>query len=307
MSEVLSRKRSLSVSMINKLHFKLGIPLESLVGSNKEENKSLKSKDIDVDLFPLKEIVDLGWLKKPIKSVEDALVGFLCPVRENYSEFLCRKSGTLSSEEKEQEYAIQAWVARILEISQKRSKSLSVYRDLSERWMNELVQLSSFDDGPKRALEELEKKGVLCVVEAAPKKSKVDGVSMFLSDGRPVIGLSLRFDRIDNYWYTLMHEIAHVKLHLGAEQSIIIDNIEKIDMSDSIESEADSMAQNVLIPREKWRACMARRTKDKNDVLNFANEIGIHPAIVAGRIRWESGNYSILSEMIGQNGVRSNF
>jgi Zn-dependent peptidase ImmA (M78 family) len=50
--------------------------------------------------------------------------------------------------------------------------------------------------------------------------------AMLLDDMFPVIALTLRYDRLDNFWFVLFHELAHIVLHIGSEFSIIFDDLD---------------------------------------------------------------------------------
>ena len=68
--------------------------------------------------------------------------------------------------------------------------------------------------------------GIPLVVEPHLPKTRLDGAAMLSSKGRPVIGLTIRHDRIDNFWFTLVHELIHVQEHLTTDSETFIDDIE---------------------------------------------------------------------------------
>ena len=79
-----------------------------------------------------------------------------------------------------------------------------------------------------------------------------------LLDGKPVIGLTLRYDRLDNFWHTLMHELGH--LYNGdVSEEPVFDDLEISAQEDNQEVAADMIAQNVFIPRERWESFCAHR------------------------------------------------
>lgn len=69
-----------------------------------------------------------------------------------------------------------------------------------------------------------------------------------------------------------------------------------------IEDEADAMAQEALIPADCWKKAKVRETLSPQDAIAFANEVGVHPAIVAGRLRHDTKNYRLLTHLIGKTG-----
>jgi HTH-type transcriptional regulator/antitoxin HigA len=171
--------------------------------------------------------------------------------------------------------------------------------------IEDLVQLSSRDDGPKQAKQWLKNAGVACVVNSSLPSMRLDGSCSFLASETPMIALTIRYDRVDNFWFTLMHEIGHLKLHFEADHNhVFLDDLDNIPEDNEKEAEANSFARDSLIPRDKWRRSEAFRLKTKNAVLKLAEERKIHPAIVAGRLRHETGDYTLHSELLGQDTVR---
>ena len=126
-------------------------------------------------------------------------------------------------------------------------------------------------------------------------------------DGRPVIGLTLRFDRLDNFWYVLLHELGHVFLHLTDGLRYDFFDEEETSGDDKVEREADAFALNNLIPEAKWDECLSRFALSEEAVQIDAKNIGIDASIIAGRIRKERGDYTILASLIGQGQVASQF
>jgi HTH-type transcriptional regulator/antitoxin HigA len=126
-------------------------------------------------------------------------------------------------------------------------------------------------------------------------------------NGAPVIGLTVRHDRIDNFWFTLCHELAHVALHFESGQ--VEEFVDDLDAAsgEKLEGEADRWAEEVLISSRVWESAAVRLSPGVRAVLALASEIRVHPAIIAGRIRKEQSNYTILSSLVGNRKVRSLF
>jgi HTH-type transcriptional regulator/antitoxin HigA len=132
-----------------------------------------------------------------------------------------------------------------------------------------------------------------------------------LPDETPVIGLTLRHDRIDNFWFCLLHELAHVSKHLSASERIIVDDLDlrgnEIKADDIIEKEADEMTRDGLIPRKVWDKKPIEDKTTTAEVYALAAKLKIHPAIIAGRIRYEQNNYKLLSKHVGNKQIRKHF
>ncbi len=104
----------------------------------------------------------------------------------------------------------------------------------------------------------------------------------------------------------MLNELVHIKEHLKKGE---IENIfDDLDINDNeIEREADEKAAEFLIPNNVWETALPRYYRTKDNIISFASEIGISPAIVAGKIRKETGNYNLFGDMIGQGKAREQF
>ena len=74
-----------------------------------------------------------------------------------------------------------------------------------------------------------------------------------------------------------------------------------------MEAQADEWAEEALIPREIWETSAVRRSPTPMAVVNLANALQIHPAIVAGKVRHEHKNYRMLSHFVGTGEIRRQF
>ena len=151
-------------------------------------------------------------------------------------------------------------------------------------------------------------------VEIVPHlpKTHLDGAALRVADAPPVIGLTLRYDRIDNFWFCLMHELAHVGRHLDAGEDASFVHDHSLRGSEepnggSKETEADELAEEALVPKAAWDASEAARHPSGMAVMALASDLDIHPAIVAGRVRYKLDNYRLLSQFVGSGHVRQQF
>jgi HTH-type transcriptional regulator/antitoxin HigA len=318
-SEFLSRQRPLTVNMIRELSTGLGIPTDVLVQDSTtipSDGRQVEDEEIDWSRFPVKEMLTRGWINverrradaaKSAETVRAFIERSLGGARPGV---LARRTIKGDAFTPEALYALTAWQARVL---QKAAEPAYCARGpfhiekLSELFFKQLIGLSCEEDGPLRAVEFLRDAGIAVVVEEHLAKTKLDGAAMLSGAGLPVIGLTLRFDRIDNFWFTLLHECAHVWKHLSRPGDVILDRLVDADSNDAIEKEANRVARDLLIPRAHWRSASVRQMPTKAGIVNFAREQGIHPAIVAGRLQRETENYAIFTDLTGQGAVRKLF
>ncbi|KUM54995.1 ImmA/IrrE family metallo-endopeptidase [Rheinheimera sp. EpRS3] len=148
--------------------------------------------------------------------------------------------------------------------------------------------------------------GIILIYEPTIKSSLIDGVVGKTITDRPYIGMSLRHNRLDNFWFTLFHELGHICQHLEMLDTPILDS-EDFEATSDIEIEADMYAKNNLIPRHLWNRSplkFGHHYKLKS-IIDLATMVGVHPSIVAGRIRRERRDYKLHSGLVTEFNTRT--
>ncbi len=309
------RYRSITLSNFQKLASVLGVqwtfdlfePLRERYGLNFEVPK----KDM---LKAVKHARENGWLTKAEQSQENAVAELTRLVTDHVN-----RHGTpsllrtgLNVVDHTDDWSLLSWKAQVTRLAQHViDEGVPQFEPLDLSWVMELVRLSKLKDGPLRAVELLRERGIVVIVEKHISGMRVDGAA-FLLDDTPVIGLTLRTDAVDSFWFSLLHELAHVILHRRTGLSAgFFDEFRPSDGEgavDGFEQEADEFASNLLIPEDRWRKSPVRISKKPEHIEAFAHSLGIHPAIVFGRIRMERKNgYALFSNKIGRGTVRKLF
>lgn len=310
-SEVLSRKRPLTLSMVRALHKGLGIPAGVLL-----KDQLLSDTDdetIEWDRFPIREMVERGWIQDRVTDIrsraKEIIQRFLTPLGKDWGPIaLYKQTRYIRSARQMNPYALAAWEARICMRALEAKLSAKFQPEiLNLNFMHELAHLSTLADGPRHAKEYLESVGIAVIVEPHLSETYLDGAAILVDSDRPIVGLTIRHDRIDNFWFVLMHELVHISLHLCAEISAIYDDLDVEDKTNLREQEADRLAGEALIPEAEWNVSPARNLRTADAVLHLANRLRIHPAIVAGRIRHHHRSYRVLNRLVGQGEVRQLF
>lgn len=312
-SEVLNGKRNLSLSMIRALHKHLGIPAEILISDGRDFPSG--GEAISWDSFPVTEIVNRGWVsgfdsKTQAEEIMRALAAQAC-ADSYFSEqtHACmRQSARRNS--KDNPYSIAAWVLSVLAHAEKIETEAKFNSDILDKsFISKVVSLSVLKDGPFKAREFLQAKGIKLAIVPHFEKTYLDGAAMINKKGEPIIALTLRYDRLDNFWFTLAHELAHLVLgHVAsAEDQCIIDDLDIRDHQDAQEDAADKLARDSMIPQELWDSHPAKITAKLPAIMDLARKADVGWAIVAGRIRHERDNYRILWNLVGKGEVRKMF
>jgi HTH-type transcriptional regulator/antitoxin HigA len=304
-SEVLSRKRPLTLPMIRALHESLDIPSELLIREPVAEYET--SEEVHEDQVPLNLLIKRGWLDAKL-TVRDLIRGFeastAAPVR-------LRHTATYGANSRTNRTHVWLWLSRVRQIGDAQSLVHSRFRreELNAELIRYVTRLSFMEKGPRLAKEFLQENGIVMVVEPHLPRTHLDGAALLASSGTPIVAVSLREDRTDNFWFTLTHELVHAWKHLDsdAHRTIVDENIDKHGDEDEIEKEANDIAADILIPLGVWRRSEAFRDPSPAAIRSLAKELHISPAIVAGRIRFERKNYAQFSKLVGYRKVRSQF
>ncbi|MEM7601354.1 MAG: hypothetical protein AAF357_08045 [Verrucomicrobiota bacterium] len=173
------------------------------------------------ELFPLNELGKLGWLGKPLNELGDDAR----EVVKNYLKTLIIPNTSIAYFRRNdnrqgelEKLKTWLWLTRLQTIAASIELAALEFRELSVKETinigRELVQLSVHEDGPRRAIDYLAQKGIVVIVERTLPGSYLDGAAFLSQSGNPVIGLALRFDRVDYFWFTLVHEFVHSVRHV---------------------------------------------------------------------------------------------
>ncbi|MDC5466705.1 ImmA/IrrE family metallo-endopeptidase [Acinetobacter baumannii] len=273
------------------------------------KNLTIDTSPIYWDQFPIREMLKRRWIlpgnTDPISAFKALFIDLFG--NEQYELALHRKFHFNGNSPNE--YSLLAWQIQVLRQAKEVNKQIKIPKFTKDSsWLSELARISLSPTGPLEAQAFLLSKGIILILEPHLPSTYLDGAAMLLPNTSiPVIGLTLRHDRLDNFWFVLFHELGHIFLHLSAERTAIVDEDIGTTSSSQIENEADNFALNNLIPEEQWDLCMCRFYMNEDTLNEDARKLNIHPSIIAGRIRKENNDYQIFNEQIGLKQVRKLF
>jgi HTH-type transcriptional regulator/antitoxin HigA len=147
------------------------------------------------------------------------------------------------------------------------------------RALAEIRALTAAGD-PNQMVHLCAEAGVVVVFVPEVKGCRISGATWWASPGRPVIALSDRYKKDDFFWFTFFHEAAHILLH-SKKDTFVDDGTD----DDLVEEEANRFAEDILIPRDQKRRLHTLTTE--SDAVLFAEQLGIAPGIVVGRLQHE--------------------
>jgi len=303
-SEVLAGKRTLSLDMVRALESGLGIPSKVLIQKADISESAFMSWSESL----IKEMDGRGYFSSERfngKNGELLLSKFFGNHSRQATQLAWRRTDSRVSVRTDQR-ALIAWSEfvrhKAAEVNTEKNYEDGVV-DLA--FLQTVIRFSSKDDGPLAAQKFLRDNGIVLVVADHLPKTKVDGVVILDDYRKPIIGLSLRFDRLDNFWFTLLHELAHIALHQKKE-SIYFDELEDslgVSINDD-EHEADELAEEAIVPFSKWEISPAKITPSSMAAESLAEEMGIGVAVAAGYIRHKNQNYFYLRKIVNSDRAR---
>lgn len=230
----------------------------------------------------------------------------LSSLSANYiqSQTLYRKHDTASNAK------LALWLAKSQEHAKQffiKHQGMPDFTGISKEELGEIARLSPDESVIVELPEILAFKGIILIYQPALEGTKVDGASFMLANKYPVISLSLRQPRMDNFWFTLMHELAHVCLHKEKLVEPIVDvfNDEaEAEPIDDIEIQANILARDSFVSKVTWRTSTFKNTESKQEINRFAEASSLHPAIVAGLARHHRKRYDLFSDIVNKTNPR---
>ncbi|MCX5657657.1 MAG: HigA family addiction module antitoxin [Candidatus Omnitrophica bacterium] len=269
--------------------------------------ETIKSKEISrrsrlFGLAPIKELIKRGWVE--YSESLDVLERNVCDFLEISRVDLIPAEANVSRRHslvKEPEYISQISIIKRAKALAKKRKVSKFKYEIFEKEFLEILEYSKDIGDIKNIQEKLAKLGVCLMIVPALPQSFLDGAVFYLN-GKPVIVVTLRYDRVDNFWFTLMHEVAHIILK--DKGTHLDDRIMDLSVLD-VEKRADKKAQNWLIPQLQYDAFLKTFSglAPKRQINNFAKEIGRHPGIVLGRLHHDKVlDYSCFRSMLQKVG-----
>lgn len=255
---------------------------------------------------PIKEMLNRHWIEPSdnVEVLEKRVLDFLHIKNIEDEPWLAHaaKKGASYGEVTSSQWA---WLFRMIEIA----RGISIAPYSYKKLVDLIGQLESLLVAPEEARHVprlLAECGVRFVLVERLQQAKIDGACCWLNRTSPVIGMSMRRDRIDNFWFVLRHEIEHVLRGDAQDDPIedaIIDDLEgeKAGSADSLperERVANMAASNFCVPNDKITSFMRRKHPFyyQKDVIAFSQTVGRHPGLVIGQMQFRLDDYKYLAK-----------
>lgn len=317
-----SDKRPVTAELAVILEDILGVPAERLLALQKDYDLAMaritvmpdKGRNTRAQLLgglPVAEMIKRGWIIaddiRNVPAVESALTKFFGVNSPDEIEILphaAKKTDVMGEATPTQ----LAWLYRVRQIA----NNLLTGRyspALVQRTIPKLSALLAAPEEAGKVPRILAESGIRFVIVESLPGAKIDGVCFWLNESRPVIGMSLRQDRIDNFWFVLRHELEHViRLHgrrngratimLDAElEEKIAARITNIPEEERI---ANQVAADFCVPAKSMDSFIARKSPlfTERDVIGFSRTLNLHPGLVVGQLQHRTGRYELFRKYL---------
>jgi HTH-type transcriptional regulator/antitoxin HigA len=293
MSKALAKAFDVDADFFSNLQKAFDLANSAAVDPSIERRAVLQNK------YPVREMIKRNWIKNAdVGSLEKQLTAFFRAENDNVSQIRHAAKKTNSGEDATP--AQLAWLYRVMQIAEAMVCKPYSTKALSNA-TKELKSLMLQASDVARVVDVLAECGLrLVIVEGLPN-AKIDGVCLWLDPAKPVIGLSLRQDRIDNFWFVLWHELLHVMNSHGKTDPIIDVELEgeRAGDSDAVsaqEREANRYAAEQCVPQHEVISFLAKRRGfvAEREVVMFAERMRVHPGILVGQIQKRTERWSLL-------------
>lgn len=259
--------------------------------------ESYKIYKRQINTLPKSELVKRGWMSS--KDDIASFSHFFRDLHESKGTTLYRKSDTADAS------LISLWLSKVKSQAELETmvRSTPKFHGISKENLREIAKLSVNVDILPKLPSIMSELGITLVFVRALPSMKLDGAVFKLSSGNPAIGMSLRYSRLDNFWFTLLHELSHIQLHIERLDTPIIDDFD-IEAESAIEISANRLAKQSFVERSVWRNCEPKYNRNLDAIDRFSNDIGVHRSIIAGMLRKEFGDYSAYSKIVNEHNTR---
>jgi len=304
-NQILNNKRAISHNMARAIGMALAIDPSEIatiqamwdVLNADEPDPSIEARARILSQYPLREMVSRGWVDPDHKNgtLEEQVCRFFGVKTLDEIPHLTHSAKKTNYDDVPPEQL--AWLFRVKTIAAEMTTP-AYNRNLLIEAVASFSDLRAKQDGVRHVPKLLEEAGVRFVVVESIAKSLIDGVCFWLDKSSPVIGLSMRYDRIDNFWFVLRHECAHV-IHGHGIENAILDCDLNGDPALSVNEEeriANEEAADFCVPAKKMQSFYLRKNPyfAEREVLAFSKRMNVHPGLVVGQLQRRMNRYDFL-------------
>ncbi len=308
-SEIINAKKQITAETAQQLSRAFGTSVEfwlnleiqyQLTRLNKlNQEHEIERRSRLYNLAPINELVKRGWINN-VESTDDLENEyrrfFHVPSIDSVPRFATRLR--LSQDRGPEDRALTAWVMRVKQLAEEQSISKFNVESLPII-LDDLLSLTKEEGLVENVPDVLINHGIHFIYVPHLPKTFLDGAALW-TDKNPIIALSMRYDRIDAFWFTVLHEFAHIFLN---HEQLHIDRLFDHGQGtpDIVEQQTNEQVIDWLFPNNKldYFIELNKPRYSRNRILEFAEQLERHPGIIVGQLMFrEEVKYSHLRDLL---------
>ncbi|RPD90497.1 addiction module antidote protein, HigA family [Neisseria weixii] len=313
-NQIISGKLGITPDTAMQLSQALGISAETWLNLQSRFQLSMLESDKYQDIplraalyqnYPIKEMVKRGWISagKTFEELEQAVKKFFNLEQiDQLPQFQFSAKQNAAAYQQQISTTNLAWLFKVKQLANEQLTTGKFSQAGVKKAVEELSGLLRSAEEVRHVPKILSDCGIrLVFVESLPN-SRLDAACFWLDNQKPVIGMSLRYDRIDNFWFTLRHELEHILNGDGKKQAVIDEDI-GIQANDlpEVERLANMAAADFCVPTAKLDSYIVRVGAyifSERKIIAFSGVNEIHPGLVVGQLHNRTGKYQQLRKYL---------
>lgn len=267
-----------------------------------KENKNIALKSRIYSLAPIRELIKRGWIRRSrrIQDLNENLCKFLGIQSINsepqFAGVTFRRS--IGRNKEHLSPSQFAWIARVKFLAEQQSVSKFSHHSL-RLLIDDLLNLTGHESKLVKVPARILAAGIRFVIVPHLPGTYLDGATWIIKNN-PTVALTLRYDRIDSFWFTLLHELAHIYLkHSGMFLDRLFDG--DVQENGAMEDSANDLARAWLVKPAQLNNFVKtnRLYYSRSAVESFAARLKRHPGIVVGQMHYaDLMDYSYLRKYL---------
>ena len=280
--------------------------------------KTTAAKALIFRYMPINQMRKLGWLPEYDKNKPETLFSAVLDfwkIKELKFDFMEKQAAACFRKSEAFEQFNPFYALTWLQKAKLETENCTI-KNYKKNKLNSLAsripEFSLLENGIKKFVVELSNCGVFFLHLPHLPQTYTDGASFYQKDN-PVLVYTARYNRNDNFWFTIAHEIGHILLHLKTSKNFFIDSLDHILEEDKREEEANEFAQTILKNKEILEQVELYENITGNTIISICKAVNIAPCIIVALLQFEGiisyakmngfkgevyyfGHYKILSE-----------
>jgi len=310
-NEIIKGKKQITPQTAIQLEQALGVPAENwlrlqnqyqLFKARLVEDNAIARRRKLKERFQLPKLIKQGWIvvSERLDVLEQRIRDLFC-ITSLDAPLVFAHAPRKTAKTSEPDLLQLAWLCRCRQLAQQ----MKVPKYSPAKLQKALGELSTLRENPQdisRVPAILADCGVRYVVVKPIEGSKIDGACFWLGEEQeqPVVAMTLRLGRIDNFWFVLRHELEHVLRGHGKEAGYLLDQDAGAATAadDPIETVANAAAADFCLNQQALDSYIAAQGASWREasILQLAREQRVHPGLVVGQLQWRRKQYSFLKK-----------